>query len=185
LRKFVAILFAALLLAALASCGSEVDKKNGRELEKEASERITTGLNRNQPVPEFNQSQVRQNLIDIVTMQAEATATTSFFFLEGIGVIDSCPSIGFPIASTTQLTNPEQMNTSYQNPYTIPQIEPTGVYSPPDSSGTYVICVNNEGVPYANYWEGYVKVVSGPAEWDGETIVLTGKPTGNINNGEN
>lgn len=184
MKKFLIVILTGILLVTLASCSQGDGQKSGRELEEDASARITKSLNRNQPAPEFSESQVRQNLIDIVTMQAEATATTSFFFLEGVGVIDSCPSIGFPIASTTQLTNPEQANSMHQSPYTLPQIEPTGVYSPPDSSGTYVICVNDSGDAYANYWEGYVKTVSGPAEWDGEKIVLTGKPTGDVSGGD-
>lgn len=55
-----------------------------------------------QPIPSYNWSQLRQNLIEIETAQANTTATTSFMFLlAGVGesgpMVHSCPSIGFPI----------------------------------------------------------------------------------------
>lgn len=102
--------------------------------------------------------------------------TTSFFFLEGIGIIDSCPSIGFPIPTTSNLSNPTQRVNEHDS--VINQAEATGIYTG-DSSGTYVICVDPNGKPYANYWEGYVKAVTGVAHYDAAkgSIVLDGAPT--------
>lgn len=64
-------------------------------------------------------------------------------------------------------------------------MEQTGVYTG-DTAGTYVICLDGEGRPYANYDEGYVKVVSGPARWDYDKhmVVLTGAPTGGFSTSE-
>jgi hypothetical protein len=140
-----------------------------------------------QPVPQFDWSQLRQNLIEINTAQAETTQTTSFFFNLGTDApVSSCPSIGFPIASTAQLTNPEQAIDPFRGDnggVTVPQIEQTGVYTG-DSSGTYVICVDPAGTPYAFYWEGYVATVTGPAIFADGEITLTGAPTFDFSDGE-
>jgi hypothetical protein len=96
--------------------------------------------------------------------------------------IKSCPSIGFPVASTAQLTNPEQLVGGSHNSNTIEgviaQQEPNGVYTG-DSSGTYVICVAPNGVRYITYWEGDVQTEGGPAHWDKAQgmIVMDGAPT--------
>lgn len=131
-----------------------------------------------QPVPEFQSSQYRQNVIDIETAQADTTATTSFLFNQGVqDPITSCPSIGFPIPSTAQLTNPEGKLQDYS--LVVGQMEATGVYTG-DSTGTYVICVNAKGEAYASYWEGFVNTVTGPATWNTTThqVELTGPVTG-------
>ena len=48
-----------------------------------------------------------------------------------------------------------------------------------------VICVDANGQAYANYWEGFVNTVSGPATWDEAThsVVLAGTPTGKFTTG--
>lgn len=126
-------------------------------------------LNDAQPIPAFSWSQIRQNLIEINRAQAETTQTTTFFFNLGVtNPVTSCPSIGFPIPSTAQLTNPFQAIGDIGDNGSgavIAQSEQTGIYTG-DSSGTYVICVDALGKAYAAYWEGFVYAVTGPAEWD-------------------
>lgn len=159
--RFVAI--GLLLVFSVAACSSGAESE-GTKKDEETSAQALADLQKAHPTPLFERSQLRQNLIDIVTAQAEATQTTSFFFLEGVGVVGQCPSIGFPIATTAQLTNPDQKAGSRDGGYfALPQVEPTGIYTG-DSSGTYVICVDGRGGAYARYWEGYVQTVSGPAE---------------------
>ena len=124
-----------------------------------------------QPVPQFNYSQLRQNLIEIETAQANATATTSFMFLlAGSGatgpLVHQCPSIGFPIPATYQLTNPQRgVEGANGRGYSLPQIEANGVYTG-DTTGTYVMCIGGDGKPFAFYHEGFVATVTGPAHWD-------------------
>ena len=132
-----------------------------------------------QPVPQFTFSQLRQNVIEIETAQAQATQTTSFFFNMGVAdPVQTCPSVGFPIPSTDQLTNPDQFVGSHNGNVTLPQSESTGVYTG-DSTGTYVMCIDAQGRPYADYWEGFVQVVTGPATWDAakHQVTLTGPPS--------
>ena len=152
-------------------------------LDQKTSASILAKFENNQPAPQFDFSQIRQTLIDIETAQAQTTQTTSFFYNQGVqDPIFVCPSIGFPIASTTQLTNPTQLARVTQQGYgisgSIGQIDPNGVYSG-DSTGTYVVCVNAQGLLYAKYWEGFVDATTGPAVWDEATHreVLVGPPS--------
>ena len=124
-----------------------------------------------QPVPQFNYSQLRQNLIEIETAQANGSVTTSFMFLMGSAgttgpMLYSCPSVGFPIPATFQITNPMQTaGGSNGASYVWPQLEANGVYTG-DTTGTYVMCIGDDGKPFAFYWEGFVATVTGPAHWD-------------------
>lgn len=139
---------------------------------------------KNQPVPQHTFSQYRQTVIDVENAEVDGTATTTFFFNQGVeSPIMACPSLGFPVAVTAQLTNPGQI--TYGNhpgggtdAGVVGQAEPNGVYTG-DSSGTYVTCVAPDGSRFYNYWEGFVQTVGGPAHWDKAStdIVLDGAPT--------
>ena len=151
--------------------------------DRSVSNDILSQYQKAQPVPIFPWSQLRQNVIEIETSQANTTLTTSFFFNQGVtDPISSCPSIGFPIPMTYQLTAPEvpiylHDSTSGQ----VPQLEPTGVYTG-DTSATTVTCIGEDGKGYFDYWEGNVKAVTGPAEWDytNHRIKMTGTSSAKI-----
>lgn len=136
---------------------------------------------RTQPMPRFNWSQYRQTVIDVETAEAQGTATTSFFYNQGVDhPVFTCPSIGFPVPITSQLTNPQQI-TYGNNPGggttagVVGQAEPNGTFTG-DSSGTFVTCVKPDGEKWYKYWEGYVGTDGGPAHWDqsSKTEVLDG-----------
>ena len=122
--------------------------------------------------------------ISIAAIQALGEQTTSFFFNQGVkNPIMSCPSLGEPVASTTEITNPQQPDVTSggsngNTAVTLGNMDPNGIYAG-DSTGTYVLCVNGQGQQYAQYWEGFVDSVSGPATWDAGTgqIKVTGAPT--------
>lgn len=184
-RRSVAVAGAVVVgTVSLAACGGHGNAANNANAKAESNQ---LGIyNATQPLPVFNKSQLRQTLIEVETAQAQPTATTTFFFNLGTtDPISSCPSIGFPVATTDQVSNPDQVlnvNSYHGSPgAVVPQIDPNGVYSG-DSTGTYVLCLNASGVAYASYWEGYVYTVSGGASWDAKTHSITNvtNPTGNF-----
>jgi hypothetical protein len=177
MKKIIALLVALTAIFALSAC-----TESARYEDEKTSEAILQDLQKAHPVPKFKYSQYRQNLVEIVTAQADATPTTTFFFNQGVkDPVASCPSVGFPIPTTAQLTNPDQ--TAGSNGAVLPQVEPNGVFTG-ESTGTYVICRDANGRGYADYWEGFVKTVTGPAEWNGSEVVLIGAPTGTFTTGE-
>jgi hypothetical protein len=133
-----------------------------------------------QPVPQYDWSQYRQTLIDAQNAQVTGVATTTFFFNQGSAEpFKSCPSIGFPVPITSQLTNPDQtINHGNDGIAPVGQAEPNGTYTG-DSSGTYVVCVEKGGAKVVDYWEGFVETEGGPAHFDNASkqIVLDGNPT--------
>lgn len=175
-KSFVAIPLVAAAL--LVGCSTPTQDANARD--KSAMEQSQRNMLEVQPTPVFGWSQMRQTLIDAETAAAEGTQTTSFFFARGSvggdGPIGQCPSIGFPVPASWNITNPNKMESHNGEPYTIPQQEPTGIYTA-ESSGTYVVCVSPGGQRYVSYVEADVVTVGGAAEWvDGE-IKVVGEPT--------
>ncbi len=189
--KRVAVLMAACaVVLGVAACGKNATVQS-REFNSQ--DRISANFEKTQPIPTFNYSQIRQNLKEIETAQATGVQTTTFFFNMGErDPIQSCPSIGAPIPTTSQITNPEQplrdnsqpLNNSGGN-VTVGQMEPTGVYSG-QSTGTYVMCINSSGQTYADYWEGFVQTVFAPASWNYNThqVQLLGAPTMHFSGGK-
>jgi hypothetical protein len=187
-KKALFIAFLVVMGLALAACGKNTNSAD--EKASAVSNRIQTRYLKSQPLPEAAFSQLRQNLIEIEKAQIDTTQTSTFFFARGASgtgtPVFSCPSIGFPIPSTYQLTNPTKMDSGHDGrAATINQIEATGVFTG-DSAGTYVICVDSEGDGYAVYWEGDVLAFAGPAAYDETTrrVELVGQPTVNFSTGK-
>lgn len=173
MRRIVSALALLAVVLGVYGCSNSANSND-----KKTATRDLKQFQASQPAPQFKWSQLRQTLIDVETAQAHGVQTTSFFFnLGDTTPIGSCPSIGFPIATTTQLTNPQQE----QDGASIAAIDPSGVYAG-DSTGTYVICIAPNGSTYAYYWEGYVGAVSGPAVWDAtkHEVRLTGPTTAKL-----
>lgn len=177
----VAVIFAALVVIFIAGCGDEPSSVNN---DQRSTDTQLQRYQKSQPVPAFDWSQVRQNLIEIQSAQVNTTQTTTFFFVRGgqfAKPISECPSIGYPIPSTYQLTNPLQAVRLHDSTTTIGQAEATGVYTG-ESSATYVMCVNAQGKAHAVYWEGDVLTFTGPATWNEATgrADLVGPPSFNF-----
>lgn len=184
-RRYLALAAVSTVALTLAACSNNDGAKSTAADSRVAAQQLGE-FQKNQPVPVFNVSQLRQNLIEIETAQARTTQTAAFFFNQGVqDPVATCPSIGFPIPATYQLTNPQQKIGGVHGNLTLPQIEATGVYTA-DTSGTYVICIDAQGRTYAQYWEGFVDTVTGPAKWNTTThqVELTGPPSFNFSKGK-
>ena len=169
-RKSLVILGAVLAFFACSAnaCNSATNS------DANATDKQLTQYQRVKPIPFHDWSQYRQTLISIDEAQAHGTATTTFFFLMGVpNPIKVCPSIGYPVPSTAQLTNPLQD----VGQTSIGLMEPNGTYTG-DSQGTYAVCVI-QGKAAPTYWEGEVHAEPGPAHWDKSQgrVVNDGPPT--------
>ena len=197
MKKIIsAVAVAIVLVLAGAACTSTTTTaqraaKDSANTEQASIAAGLTNMERSQPLPRFSWSQLRQNLIELESAQADTTQTTSFFFNQGVqDPVQMCPSVGFPIASTTELSNPEQKITDVgrsggNGNVTIPQIDPNGVYAG-TSTGTYVMCIDAQGRTYADYWEGFVQTVTGPARWNTTThdVEFVGAPSFKFTSGK-
>ena len=179
-KKFIALCLTALCGISFAACG--VNSSSATSIEAKAQSQDTQTLLKATPPPQYSYSQERQDLKNIEDARANATQTTSFFYNMGSNTpVFSCPSIGYPIASDTELTNPNQITWVYTGGGTridgvIGNPDPTGVYTG-QSTGTYVICVNSAGQGYGFYWEGFVAALPGYATIVNGQIQFSGSPT--------
>ena len=177
-RKSMIAIAALAFTLILSSCSSGTTDANAKD--QAVSADILTKFQISQPVPKFDWSQIRQTLIDVETAQAQSIQTTSFFFNQGVqDPYFVCPSIGFPVAATTQLTNPLQSEWGSNGATAVTaQVDPNGVFSG-NSTGTYVLCVNSAGQTYGQYAEAFVHTVAAPASWNSKShsVEITGAPT--------
>jgi hypothetical protein len=137
-----------------------------------------------QPPPVFDWSLERHLLTELYKARNNAVATYSYVRNQYTGkVLSSCPSIGFPISAATQLTNPSVTEQHYGQygggNVVLPQPEPNGVFSPAESRGTYVMCVNKDGKITPRYYEEDVEAYVAPMhEVNGELVEVDGgKPS--------
>ncbi len=162
IRKLAVLILIPILFGAGAACTPQKNNKTGGNNAAAEQKAVSDGFSRqvnSQPVPSFDWSQERQTLIDVEGAQATGATTTSAFYLEGIGLIGWCPSIGAPVPSTYQLSASKQwvdLPGDHTNGLVeVDQGEPTGVYTG-NSTGTWTICLDDNGKKFAHYWEGYV-----------------------------
>jgi len=183
-RRIAGGITAALIgLGTLAACGGH---PNAQQTEQSVEQNQQAQYNQSQPIPFFKWSLERQVLIDAETASANGDQSTSFFFNFGVqDPVFSCASLGMAVPDTSQLSNPEQIAPISSKwgggATTLPQADPFGVHSPPNSDGTYVICLIG-GKPVLQRAEETVHTVMAPAKWDESKhqIVVVGNPTTNL-----
>jgi hypothetical protein len=158
----IAVVGIATLVMLTACTGNSEESEKGGRAATEEQQAVATGferLTKSQQVPVFDWSQERQTVIDVETIRATGATSTTAFYLEGVGMIGWCPSAGAPVPSTYQLTGSTQWvdlpGDESRVLYGVEQGEPTGVYIG-GSSGTWTLCLDDNGNKFAKYWEGYV-----------------------------
>ena len=168
---------AGLLLAAFATMGDSCDSPGGEAARKEADSQGAAyrNISRNQPAPTFDFSMERKILIALYNARQHAVATYSYVQSEFTGkVLWSCPSLGYPLPYSTQLTNPSQIvEYSGGHSQVLPQNEPNGLFPPPSSEATWVPCVDEHGSITPVYEEKRVTVFLRPMQEQNGTLVPT------------
>jgi hypothetical protein len=162
-RAAAAVAVVALVLGAGACTKKENQSDQVREDEQSSINRGFDRVARSQQVPTFDYSQERATLIDVLTMRAEGTHGTAYATTMNGELIWWCPTVGSPVPSTYQLTNPDQIVTpgkSERGTSTVALGEPTGVYTG-DSAATWTVCLDDNGTAFGKYEEANVGWTSG------------------------
>lgn len=167
-RILAALLALGACIALAAACtedqNADEQGRNVEEREDSATDRSMNRMTQSQQIPEFDFSQERQTLIESLTIRAEGThGTAQVFNLDG-SLRWWCPTIGAPVPSTYQLTNPWDVEWkgghNGNSGVGIARSEPTGVYSG-DSQATWIVCTDDNGTAYGRYAESDVEWTSG------------------------
>lgn len=165
-RKQPPLIFPALCLLVLLALVSCDYKPSSSEVEHAQQEGGIQAMLRNQPVPTLTYSMERQIVTETYLARNRKMATWTYTRDMQGRITEICPSMGYPIPYSTQLTNPSQLATTYANTKTgasnhsidgvIGNPEPTGLYPPAASEATLVSCVEPDGAVVPTYWEDRV-----------------------------
>jgi hypothetical protein len=167
------LLLGALVLSSvvLAGCTDTANEKEANNVERQ--QQIYT---KSQAAPFFDWSLERHLMIELYKARNDAVVTYSYVRNIQGNVIFSCNSIGFPVPSNEQLTNPESLaSPNYRDSSVLPQAEPNGMYSSPSTSGTFVFCLSDDGSVSPSYFEQDVETHTAPLNEAGNST--TGKST--------
>lgn len=130
---------------------------SANDLEQSQQQSGNIAIVQNQPVPDLGgYSFERQVLIDTYLARNNNISTFAYMFTMDGKIVEICPSMGYPIPYSTQLTAPEKLAGWTNDTSVIPNAEPNGVYPPGDAAATLVQCVNSDGSVTPVYIEWYV-----------------------------
>lgn len=133
------------------------------DIEESQLESAVQAIVKNQPPPDLGgYSFERQIVIETYLARNSTIATYAYMFSMDGKIVEICPSIGYPIPYSTQLTNPQVLTYNYVGRSAgyiegaIANPEPNGVYPPDNAAATLVQCVNPDGSVSPTYIEWYV-----------------------------
>lgn len=111
----------------------------------------------NQPMPDLGgYSFERQIVIETYLARNNTIATYAYMITMDGTLIEICPSIGYPIPYSTQMTNPLRTVDDLNSTSVVANAEPNGLYPPGDAAATLVQCVQPDGSISPVYIEWYV-----------------------------
>lgn len=157
MKKFLVLLV--VVSALLAACGNI--QTNSANIEHTQQETGIKAIIQNQPVPDLGGWSFERHIViqTYIARNKGTIATFSYLMTLDGKVIEICPSIGYPIPYSTQLTNPMQISENWQEGWyaheagVIGNPEPNGLYPPESAAATFVNCVNPDGSVTPTYFE--------------------------------
>lgn len=142
MKKIFIAVAAVVLAIVLSACEGD----SGQEQEQRATRAQQNHYAKTQPHHTYSASQARANLIAAQDAMALGADSWLVQYVEGVGITFECPSVGFPIPFGTNITNPQQVyRYGSGGRYTLPMMEPYGLYPPADVAATYANCVLPNG----------------------------------------
>ncbi len=158
MRKLFFVVLLAIGVALLAGCSQPASQNS---IETRQQDQGTTQIVRNQPVPDLGgYSRERDLAIRMMLARNNDTVTTWSYIITLSGVVlEVCPSIGYGIPYSAQLTSPDKIigctdsNGVTYNPTggcngVVAQSEANTLYTPDSAAATWVMCVvNGKQVP--------------------------------------
>jgi hypothetical protein len=152
MKKILVVLFV-LIAFVLVSCYGGDTQSIEQGQQREAVNSIMV----NQPIPDLGgYSFERQIVIETYLARNNTIATYAYMISMDGKIIEICPSIGYPIPYSTQLTNPLRTVGDLNTTSVIANSEPNGLYPPGDAAATLVQCVQPDGSVSPVYIEWYV-----------------------------
>ncbi|WBU76756.1 hypothetical protein JAVIER_159 [Vibrio phage Javier] len=177
MNKFVLAAITASLLSTQAFAWGSMDSANAKE--QQQVQRQQRQYAKVQPVPFFNWSLERDMVIQLYQLRNLKAATHVVWRGDTSVIEGDCPAIGYGIPYDTSLTNPlgstDEDIEGYEKTAltTVGQAEPNGVYASTNTSATWVMCVNEQGLIEPVYVEAKVTGYPYPVNVDYNTNRVT------------
>jgi hypothetical protein len=150
--KKILFVLSVLVVFTLISCAPDTS-----DIEQGQQASAINAIIQNQPIPDLGgYSFERQIVIETYLARNNTIATYAYMITMDGKIIEICPSIGYPIPYSTQLTNPMRTMNGYYQGSVVANAEPNGLYPPGDAAATLVQCVNPDGSVTPVYIEWYV-----------------------------
>lgn len=139
MKRFIIGLTALTILPVLTGC-----IKSSDSIQSAAQERLLLEGTAQTGMPAIKNFRERKLLKMILELRDQENLNTyTYTFSEVSGEKKFfCNSVGYGIPYATQYTNPERYD---YNGATLPQADPTGLFSPSSADATWVMCKSSEG----------------------------------------
>lgn len=181
MNKFVLAAITASILSTQAFAGWGTD--TAATIEAKGVNRQQKQYAKVQPVPFYQWSLERDLVIQLYNTRNLKAATHVVWRGDTSVIEGDCPAIGYGIPYDTSLTNPQSAtdedNYGGRNNAlaSIGQAEPNGVYASTNTSATWVMCVNEQGLVEPVYVEAKVTGYPYPVKVDYNTnrVIKAGK----------
>ena len=118
------------------SCGPSSDS-----IQQEAQEKLLNEGTAQTGMPAIKNFRERKMLKDILELRDQEGLTTyAYLYNEMTGkLVFFGECIGYGMPYSTQYTNPEKVDRSFGNYFTLPQADPNGLFSPASAEGTWLL----------------------------------------------
>ena len=138
--RILAIVAIASLLSAC-----DVGPPSSDQIANEKQEQLSKQAVQEVGMPAITNFQEKRVLKQILELRDTKLSTVTYTQDLQAHLHKLCDSIGYGIPYATQYTNPERNAGHYvEHPYTLPQADPNGLFSPASADGTWVLCLNPE-----------------------------------------
>lgn len=190
MKNILTSIFLITVLLMMSACVES--KKSAASEEAKKVNQQQSQYNIGQPVPAFNWSLERHNLIELYKLRNMRVATHTVWRSDYGMIEGDCPSIGYGMPYDTSLTNPlvatdidlQGEEHAYQGGAlaSIEQAEPNGIFASKNTAATWVMCAGDTGGIEPVYVESKVTTYPGPVivNYEKNRVTRSGEATVNI-----
>lgn len=161
LRYLPLLVVLALITMAASECGGSANSQDTDATNAQLQQYNNAGLK----VHYYTYSWERWELLIITDFRATKLENTwSIWVGDGTGEpIDMCPSKGYPIPYSTEVTNPQMIDWNGGSGYgVVSQMDPFGTYPSQSTAATWILCVEPDGSLQLQYSEPQVLAYAHP-----------------------
>jgi hypothetical protein len=137
------IMLTTVAIGAFTLAGCDEPRESADHMQKRQQEQLSMQGNMSVGMPAIVNFSEKRMMKDILEMRDKMVPTYTYLAGETNGSIGEkvCDSLGYGLSGATQFTNPQKIADRSTGGYAVlPQADPNGLFSPPSTEGTWVMC---------------------------------------------